>query len=138
MAVSSKQCNRRTTRTNGSKVAHEQGLLPVLHAAWHGPVCHEYGGDASEDDDHEAQSKEPAQGDTSCIRHVEISPGEDCADVHEAAEIEKDIERAVDFVMAFVCLLEILATPVKSVASHEACEEVVGTDCTANTNGEEL
>jgi hypothetical protein len=58
--------------------------------------------------------------------------------VHEAAEVEEYIEGAVDLVVSLLCLIKILPAPVQSIASYEACEEVIGTDRTTNTNGEEL
>jgi hypothetical protein len=40
--------------------------------------------------------------------------------------------------MSFVCLLEVEAVPIESIASNKAGEQVIGTEYTANTNSEKL
>ena len=69
---------------------------------------------------------------------MELSPGEDCADVHEATEVEKDVKTAVDFIVSLVRFFQVHAIPVEGVSGDEAREQIIGTERTTDTDGEEL
>ena len=125
-------------RTDGAEVAHEEGFLPVLDAAGHDLVGHEDGGDAAEGKDEEPEDEQAADGDAGDFGHLELRPGDDGADVHEAAKVEDDVEAAVHFVVPFLRFLEVHAVPVECVTGDEAGQEVVSAKGSANTDGEEL
>jgi hypothetical protein len=69
---------------------------------------------------------------------VKFLPREDCANVHEAAEVEHNIDAAVDFVVTLLRLLEVCAVPVDDVTRNEASQEIVGSEYAADTDGEKL
>ena len=68
--------------------------------------------EAAEEEDEQAQREQPADGDARGVRGVEVAPGEDGADVHEAAEVEQHVDAAVDFVVARQRLPQERAVPV--------------------------
>ena len=110
---------------DGAEVAHEQRFLPGRDGAGHEFVRAQHGGDAAEEGHQQAQREQPADGDSCGVRGVEVAPGEDRADVHEAAEVEQHVDAAVDFVVARERLPQERAVPVQSSAGAEAGEEVV-------------
>lgn len=77
---------------DGAKVAHEQGLLPVLDDMRHKLVRHEDGGDAPEEQHQDTQGDETAVGQPRRLGLVELGPGDDGADVHEAAKVEEHVD----------------------------------------------
>lgn len=105
---------------DGPEVAHEEGFLPRLDRVGHDFVHEHHGGDAAEEQDEEAQGKQASVGDACDVGLVEFVPGEDGADVHEAAEVEEHVDAAVDFVVALECFLEVAAVPVQGRAGTEA------------------
>lgn len=123
--------------TNGSEISHEQRLLPVLDNVGHDLVHQENGRNTTESEDEEAENHEPSEGDTSDVWQVEFGPWDDGSDVHETTEVEDDIETAVDLVVALLGFLKVDSVPVHDVAGDEASEEIVGTERTANANGEQ-
>lgn len=124
--------------TDRTKVAHEEGLLPVFDAARHYLVCHEDGRDASEGQNEEAENEEAAHSDASDFRHLELLPRDDCADVHEAAEVKYDVETTVDFVMSLLCFFQKYSIPVERISSNETSQEVIGAQHAAYTDCEKL
>lgn len=124
--------------TDWPKVTHEECLLPVLDAARHKLVCHEYGWDTAEDHDQEAEHEKPADADAGDVRHVEVSPGKDSPDIHEAAKVEKYVYAAVHLIVPLLRLLEVESVPVQNVSGDEASKEIVGSENTADSDGEEL
>jgi hypothetical protein len=68
---------------------------------------------------------------------VEGGPGDDGADVHEAAEVEEDVEAAVDLVVAALGLGEELAVPVQADSGDGAGEEVICAEAAAGAEDEE-
>ncbi|TLD26804.1 hypothetical protein PspLS_05110 [Pyricularia sp. CBS 133598] len=113
---------------DGTKVPHEQGLLPALDAGRHGLVRGHDGGDAAERQHHEAQADETREGDASALGVVELGPGHDDAHVHEAGEVEEDVDGRVDLVVALLRLGQVLAVPVEAHAGAEAGQQVVGSE----------
>lgn len=69
---------------------------------------------------------------------MEFFPGKDCSNVHEASKIQKNVETAVDLVVAFLGLVKIHAAPVECIARNKTCEQVIGTNRSADTDDEEL
>lgn len=122
---------------DGAEVAHEEGVLPAGDDAGHGLVGEEDGGDAAEQEDHEAEGEEAADGDAGAVGVVEVGPRYHGADVHEAAEVEEHVDAAVDLVVAPLELLGELAVPVEGAAGRGAGQEVVGADGAAGAHEEE-
>lgn len=121
---------------NGPKVSHEQGFFPVLDHSRHELVRQEDGGDAAEDEDHEAEEHQASVGEAGAVGVVELAPGHDGANVHEAAKVEEHVDARVDLVVAAFRLGEVVTVPVEGVAGHEAGEEVVGPDGAAGADEE--
>lgn len=57
---------------------------------------------------------------------MELGPGHDDADVHEAGKVEQDVDARVDLVVALLRLGQVLAVPVERDAGAEAGQQVVG------------
>lgn len=113
---------RKMPLTYRAKISHKQGLLPILDNLGHELVHHENGRYASKDEDENAESYETSNSDSSDIRLVESLPWHNGSDVHETAEIQEDVDTAVDLVVALFGFLEELPIPVESIAGDEACE----------------
>ena len=121
---------------DGAKVAHKQGVLPVVNDVGGELVAEADGGDAAEGKDHEAEGEEAADGDAGARGVVELAPGDDGANVHEAAKVEQHVDARVDLVVAALRLLEELAVPVEGAAGDGAGENVVGADGAAGAHDE--
>lgn len=91
--------------TYGAKVSHEQCLLPVLDDLGHELINHENGRNPSEQEDEDTEPNEATNGNACDIWLVKSLPWHDRSDVHEATEVQEDINTAVDFVMALFGLL---------------------------------
>ena len=118
---------------DGAKVAHEECFFPVDADIWHELVRDEDGGDAPQDDHEDAEAEQAADGDARELRGVELAPGHDGANVHEAAKVEQHVHDGVDLVVALLCLPEEVAIPVETVTGDEAGKEIVGTNQAADT-----
>lgn len=68
---------------------------------------------------------------------MELGPWHDGPDVHEAAKVEQHIDARVDFVVSLLCLPEVFAVPVQSIASDEAGQKVVSANGATGTDDEE-
>ena len=112
------------SNTDRPKVAHEQRFLPRLNRVRHGLVHNHHRGNASQQQDQDSQRDQPAGRDARDLR-VELGPRQDGTDVHEAAEVEQDVDGGVDFVVSGQGLLKVGSVPVHCGAGAEACEEVV-------------
>lgn len=124
--------------TYWAEVSHEQSLLPILDNLGHELVDHEDGRYASEHEDEDAESDEATDSDAGDIWLVESLPWHDGSDVHETAEVQEDIDTAVDLVVSLFSFLEELAIPVQGVSCDEACEEIIGPEHTADSDSKQL
>lgn len=124
--------------TDRTKVSHKKSLLPIFDNFGHELVYHEDSRNASEKQDEEAKREETTDRDAGDIWLLESFPWHDCTDVHEATEVQNNIYTAVDFVMALLGFLEELPVPVQGISGDETCEQIVGSEHSAYSNGEEL
>ena len=123
---------------NRAEIAHEESLLPVPDDFGHELVDGEDGGDTTEDEDEDAKSDEAGVGDAGYVGLVELAPGDDAANVHEAAKVEEHVDARVDFVVTVFSLAEVFAVPVHGVAGDETGEEIVGAEHAADADQPEL
>lgn len=124
--------------TNRSKVTHEERLLPIFDTTRHSLVYHEDSWYASEDQHQKAKDEESENGNASDIRHLELRPRDNCANVHKAAEVKNHVEAAVDFIVSLLGFFEVHAIPVECVAGYEAGKEIICAEETADADREEL
>ena len=114
------------SNTDRPKVSHEKRFLPRLHRVRHRIVHDHHCRNASQQQDQDPQRDQSARRDA-CDLRVELGPRQDGTDVHEAAEVEQDVDGGVDFIVSGQGLLEVGSVPIHCGAGAEACEEVVKT-----------
>jgi len=92
--------------TYWAEVSHKQSLLPILDNLGHELVYDEDGRYASKDEDEDAEPYEATNSDASDIWLVESLPWHNGSDIHEATEVQEDVDTAVDLVVALFSFLE--------------------------------
>lgn len=90
-----------STNTDWTKIAHKEGLLPIFDGVRHQLVGHQNCGDPTEQEDKSAQAEEPTGADPGNIR-VELAPWDDGAKVHEATEVEQNVDTGVDLIVSLL------------------------------------
>lgn len=77
--------------SNGAKVSHKQGLLPVLDDVRHELVHDKNSRDAAEGKDEEPEGDKAGNCDAGRVWLMELAPWDHGAEVHEASKVEEDI-----------------------------------------------
>lgn len=124
------------SHTNRSKVAHKESFLHVLDDLGHQLVQSNDGRDTSENEDHEAETEQSANGDTGAIGIVELSPGNGCSNKHESTKVQKNIQTVVDLIVSSISLGKEVSIPVEEVPSDEASDKVVCADSATGSDDE--
>lgn len=108
--------------TDGTKVPHKQGLLPILNDSGHKLVCQKDGRNTAENQNQETKSHEPGNSDSRHIGEVKFTPRDNCPNVHESAKVQKHVDAGVNFVMPCFCFFKVLPIPIECVAGHETSQ----------------
>jgi hypothetical protein len=69
---------------------------------------------------------------------VELVPGHNGANIHEASQVKEHIQARTDFVVSLLAFFQELAVPVQCASSDEACQDVIGSKRAACTEDEKL
>lgn len=67
---------------------------------------------------------------------VELSPGDDGSDVHEASKVQDNIDDTVDLIMACFRFFEVLAIPIQPGAGNEARQQIIGSEHSTSADRE--